>query len=359
LKDSFYTSNLLAEILISHIDKKKIDTVADFCVGGGELLRSAQAKWKGVKVFGTDISNEAILNLEKKHPDWNVECCDFLDEESKSNCKLLKDKTFELILLNPPFTCKGSTIHKVIFDGVNYNVSAAMFFLLNSIKYLTPNGIILAILPISTAYSQKDAKIWNVLKEKYNISILEERDKQYFKACYPPNIIIVSLNDFSIKKQAIPKNGFDLKVKIETIIRGQLSMNEIIEDPSSNNLLIHSTNLRNNQIVNVIYKVKNNYPLVYGPGVVIHRVGSPKPTKVCTLKKNENYILSDCLIFIKTETLIDSKNLKKYILSNWSSFERLYKGTGAKYITLDRLFDFFNLQKVKTKPKRKLNESNK
>lgn len=340
MKDSFYTSTSLAEILISHIDKKKINSVADFCVGGGELLRSAQAKWKNVEVFGTDISKEAITNLEETHPDWNVECCDFLNEESKSNCKLLKDKLFELILLNPPFTCKGSTIHKVEFEGADYNVSAAMLFLLKSIKYLTPNGIILAILPISSAYSQKDLKIWNVLEKKYNLTILEERDKQYFKACYPPNIIIASLNDYSLMKKVHLTNRIELNVKIETITRGQLSMNEIIEDPNSKSLLIHSTNLRNNKIGDAIIKVKNNYPLISGPGVVIHRVGNPKPTKVCTIKETEKYILSDCLVFIKTETHIDSKKLKKYILTNWSSFESLYKGTGAKYITLNKLKDF-------------------
>lgn len=170
--------------------------------------------------------------------------------------------------------------------------------------------------------------------------MIEERDKQYFKACYPPNIILASLNDFSIKKEEFLKNRIELKVKIDKITRGQLSMNEIIEDPNSTKFLIHSTNLRNNQIVNVKYKVKNNYPLNYGPGVVIHRVGNPKPSKVCTMKEEEKYILSDCLVLIKTETHTDSKKLKNYILSNWSSFESLYKGTGAKYITLNRLSDF-------------------
>lgn len=344
MKDSFYTSTSLAKILISHINKKKIKSVADFCVGGGELLRAAQAKWKDVSLFGTDISNEAISKLENTHPNWNVETCDFLNEESNSKCKLLKDKTFELILLNPPFTCKGSISHKVEFDGVTYHVSAAMLFLLKSIKYLSPDGIIIAILPISTGYSQKDLKIWNLLEKKYNLTILEERDKQYFKACYPPNIIIASLNDFSVSKKEVIINRIETNVKIEKIIRGQLSMNEIIEDPNSKLQLIHSTNLRKNKIVDVRYRIKNNYPLICGPGLVIHRVGNPNPSKVCIIKKTEKYILSDCLIFIKTETSIDSKELKKDILSNWSSFEDLYKGTGAKYITLEKLKVIFNLK---------------
>jgi methylase of polypeptide subunit release factors len=341
--DTFYTSSALADILISHINNQKINTVADFCVGGGELLRSAQMKWKDVKIFGTDISKEAISNLNERHPDWNVEYCDFLDEESKSCCKLLRDRTFDLILLNPPFTCKGSKIHKVEFEGLSYHVSTAMLFLLKSISYINAEGIIIAILPVSAAYSQKDHEIWNVLEAKYNLTIIEERDKQYFKACYPPNIIIASLNDFSIHKKTQSQNKIDSIIKIKEITRGQLSMNEIIEDTNSTKLLIHSTNLRNNKIVNVKYKVNNNYPLISGPGVVIHRVGNPKPSKVCAIKKTEKYILSDCLIFIKTETYTDSKELKEYILSNWTLFERLYKGTGAKYITLKRLKAFFEL----------------
>ncbi len=342
MKDSFYTSTYLADILVNYIDEIEINSVVDFCVGGGELLRSAQSKWKNVEIYGTDISIDAISLLEEKHPDWKVEYCDFIDENSRINCKILEDRRFDLILLNPPFTCKGSTIHKAKFEGVDYNVSTAMLFLLESISYLTSNGIIYAILPISVAYSQKDSKIWNVLEQKYNLTILEERDKQYFKDCYPPNIIIVSLNDFRFKKKKDIRKPIELSVKIETIIRGQLSMNEIIEDSTSAKLLIHSTNLRNNQIVDASFKVKTNNQLIYGPGVVIHRVGNPKPTKICTLKKSEKYVLSDCLIFIKTVTQLDANELKKYIILNWSSFEKLYKGTGAKYITLNRLKDYFN-----------------
>lgn len=342
MSDSYYTSTYLAEILVNYIDKKRINSIADFCVGGGELLRSAKSKWNDVEVYGTDISNDAISLLKERHPDWNVEFCDFISENSRASCKILEKRKFDLILLNPPFTCKGSTIHKTEFEGVNYNVSTAMLFLLESIKFLTLNGIICAILPISVAYSQKDSKIWSVLEKKYNLTILEERDKQYFKDCYPPNIIIVSLNDFSKKKKEDLKRNIEISTKIESIKRGQLSVCDIIVDNSSPNFFIHSTNLRNNQIVDVSYKVKNDYPLIFGPGVVIHRVGNPKPSKVCTLKDRDSYIISDCLIFIKTETHLDANKLKEYIISSWSSFEKLYKGTGAKYITLSKLRAFFS-----------------
>ena len=342
MKDSFYTSTILAEILVNYVEYDKINTVVDFCVGGGELLRSAQSKWKDVEVFGTDISNEAISLLHKNHPDWKVEYCDFINDNSRLSCKILENNKFDLILLNPPFTCKGSTIHKTKFDGIYYNVSTAMLFLLNSISYLSPNGAIYAILPISVAYSQKDSKIWNILEQKHNMTILEERDKQYFKNCYPPNIILVSLNDFKNKKPKETRKSIEFRAKIEAIIRGQISMNEIIEDSTSTKLLIHSTNLRNNKIVDVSFKVQTNHHLIIGPGIIIHRVGNPNPLKICTIKKTDKYILSDCLIFIKTKTHQDADEIKNQIILNWSSFEKLYKGTGAKYITIKRLSFFLN-----------------
>jgi tRNA1(Val) A37 N6-methylase TrmN6 len=341
LRDSFYTSNYLADILVNYVTKEDVKTVADFCVGGGELLRSAQARWKNIDLFGIDICQNAISKLEKDHPDWNVECCDFLNEKSLSTCSFLDGKSFDLILLNPPFTCKGSTKHRIEFDSINFNVSTAMQFLLKSIRFLSPNGILVAILPISAAYSQKDLMIWKYLEQKFHLTVLEERDKQYFKACYPPNIVIVSLNDFSLHRKVSSKNLETINFEIESIIRGRLSMHEIIEDTNSGKFLIHTTNLIENEIVSAYCQIKNDIPLINGPGVLIQRVGSPLPTKICLLKKSDKYIISDCLIFIKTPKVEDAKKLKSFIFSNWQSFQNMYKGTGAKYITIDRLKDYF------------------
>lgn len=343
MKDSFYTSSDLSEILINHISLKNPQTVVDFCVGGGDLLKAAQNRWPNINFFGTDISTEAIENLTIEHPQWKVEYCDFIDEDSRLSCKILKKKKFDLILLNPPFTCKGSTIHKVKFENIEFHCSKAMLFLLEAIKFLKRNGHIYAILPISVAYSQKDSKIWSYLVSKYNLAIIEERDKQYFKNCYPPNIIIVSLNNYDLTSNNTYSKRLKPDIEILSILRGQLSMNELVVDENSNKYVVHSTNLRNNRIENLTYRVRNKNNSISGPGLLIHRVGKPIKSKICIIDKQEHYILSDCVILIQTINESEAEKLKDYIEENWDLFQKQYKGTGAKYITLEKLRTFFKL----------------
>lgn len=347
MNDSYYTSAYLSEILISHVSFKDPKTVVDFCVGGGDLLKAAENRWPDIKLYGTDISKEAVENLTTEYHRWKVEYCDFIDENSRLSCKILRKKKFDLILLNPPFTCKGSTIHKTVFDNKEFHCSKAMLFLLESIRYLKRNGHIYAILPISVAYSQKDSKIWSYLASKYNLTIIEERDKQYFKNCYPPNIIIVTLNNYDITLNKAITESINTEIEIVSIVRGQLSMNDLIIDNNSNKYVVHSTNLRNNKIENISKKVSNNNSSISGPGVLIHRVGKPIKSKICVIKKDEHYILSDCVILIKTINDAEAGKLKEYIDKNWDIFEKLYKGTGAKYITLNKLKIFLTPQNTR------------
>ena len=343
MKDSFYTSTFLAEILVNYVGNHDVNTVADFCVGGGELLRAAQTKWNKAQYYGIDISNQAISSLSVLHPEWLTETCDFLDKNSRSKCSLLKNMSFDLVLLNPPFTCKGSTINKVVHNDVSFNVSTAMLFLVESLKYLKKNGVLFAILPISAAYSQKDRKIWEVLVNNYNLSILEERDKQSFRNCNP-NIILVSLNSYVCVNPPQIKEKLRFNMTDISIFRGKLSMYEVKESAFTGKPLIHSTNLKNNIIDGLKYNVNRSQSEVTGPAVLIHRVGNPNMNKICIIPESVTYVLSDCVIALKTKTQKDSTMLRDILFANWKDFISLYKGTGAKYITIERLKLFLGLK---------------
>ena len=134
MKDSHYTPSILAEYLISHIKKNKVKTIADFCIGEGDLLKTAQKKWKNVKFYGNDISGRVIRLLKRKYPEWVLGNCDFLNSKSRNKANVFRNK-FDIILLNPPFTCRGSTINHVIFDNIEFNMSTAMAFFVESINY--------------------------------------------------------------------------------------------------------------------------------------------------------------------------------------------------------------------------------
>lgn len=201
MKDSFYTPTFLANSLISYISHKNVFNVADFCVGNGELLRAASVKWPKVKCFGSDISKMAITQTKERHPNWSLSKCDFLNKRSRNRIlKAYNNNLFDLILMNPPFSCLGGTIHKVYLNDRLFRVSTAMAFLMYSLNFLSEKGSLYAIMPNSIAYSEKDKEAWNILVKNYNLNILNEPNEKYFKNC-SPNIILVSLNNIGCFKK--------------------------------------------------------------------------------------------------------------------------------------------------------------
>ena len=56
--------------------------------------------------------------------------------------------------------------------------------------------------------------------------------------------------------------------------------------------------------------------------------------------------MSDCVALLKTRTLEEAIVVKERILEQWSAFEQLYKGTGARYTTVQRLKTAFGVADV-------------
>lgn len=337
--DSYYTSPYLASKLINYIKQFSFDNVVDFCIGDGELIRSALSIWPNIKCFGTDISEKSLRVVKRKHPNWQLGKCDLLKEVSRNRCKIMKKKKkgFDLVLLNPPFSCKGGTVHDVNLANKTFKVSTAMKFLSESIKFLTENGCLLAIMPISICYSQKDRKLWNYLKEKYNLSILEIPNGNFFKNCNP-SIVFISINIDRLPNKNSVKN-VSLGFSKYTIFRGKISVYEA--NYKSNGIpFIHSTNLLKNKLENVSKRVVSKTSVINGPAVLIPRVGKPNPQKICFISNNSSYALSDCVIAIQLKSKSKTKKMYEKIINNWENFKELYKGTGANFITIERLDHF-------------------
>jgi tRNA1(Val) A37 N6-methylase TrmN6 len=341
VKDSHYTPEILANYLVSFIKKQNVGTVGDFCVGEGELLKAVKRKWFSAQCYGSDISVRVIKMLKKQYPDWILGKCDFFNRKSRDK-SIFFNKKFDLIILNPPFTCKGATIHSCNFDGIEYHMSAAMAFFVSAIQYLNTDGVLYAILPQSVAYSQKDYKIRKYLFKNYSLKIFEEINNQEFEKC-TPNIVLAAVND---KELFCCNNSFkQIFTGIEhlKIQRGNISMHNIAKSNGFLIPLIHSTNLKNNKIVNLKYNVESHISRIEGPALLIPRVGQPNINKISIISSKKIYAISDCIIGIKTDTMASCRILKKIIVDNWLYFSDLYKGTGAKYITIERLKYFLNV----------------
>ena len=61
------------------------------------------------------------------------------------------------------------------------------------------------------------------------------------------------------------------------------------------------------------------------------------------LNNQKEYVLSDCVALLKTRTMEEAIVVKESILEHWPAFEHLYKGTGARYTTVERLKTAFGV----------------
>lgn len=344
--DAFYTPDGLAGKLLSFaVDTPH--TAIDFCVGDGGLLKAAEQRFPDIECSGIDISDEVVDNLAARQPLWHLGKCDFRDAEALAKIPFLRGKKFDLIVLNPPFTCRGSTIIKVLIGDDEYHMSTAMSFLVGALPYLSENGGIYAILPVGCVYSQKDRKCWKYLQENYHASVLSEVQKAYFNHKCTPNIVLVYLGrkPYPQVKEQTAKLEAQTKVKLQGISRGRFSVCEMKKVKVGKKRLpyIHTTNMRNGELVDVAFTKEGIKEAVKGYGVLIPRVCNPNLEKVVVYDGREA-ILSDCVILLHTRTKKEAVQLKKYLMKNWGDFKKNYVGTGARYVTIERLKDYFHYQ---------------
>jgi len=335
--DSYYTSPYLASKLVNYAKLFSFNSVADFCIGDGELVKAAVNIWPKIHCYGTDISEQAIKRVKNVHPNWNLGKCDFLNEKSRKKSRVINSvkQGFELIVLNPPFSCKGGTIYEVNLDEKIFKVSTSMKFLAESLKYLSKNGCLLAIMPISICYSQKDRKLWNYLTDYYKLSVLEIPNGNFFKNCNP-SIVLVSINRLEKSELREINTSYSCGLSGYQIFRGKISVHDAVFNYDGIPF-VHTTNLFNNSINANGRNVLNNTSIVQGPAVLVPRVGKPDNKKVCVIPCKMKFAISDCIFAIKTKNVCQSEIIYWKILENWKLFQELYRGTGAKFITMERV----------------------
>ncbi len=350
--DSYYTPSPLADKLTSFVVATQVKSAIDFCVGDGDLLKAVARRYKNVELYGIDISDDALKKLAADCPDWQLIQCDFRDDEWLERVPFLKDKKFDLIMLNSPFTCKGSVIEYVEFEGEEYKVSTAMHFLMRALRYLDEGGGLYAILPISCVYSEKDRKAWEYLKAHYNACILDESERVYFSKnkvkkteetirC-SPSIVLVYAGRYAVQGREGHKPTEFSSLPVTNIIRGSVRMQNPAYSRSPKAVkLIHTTNIQKNALVHLKRVVPGAAQQVNGCGVVIPRVCNPNPNKIALLDGTSTYVLSDCVIVLRTTTMQEAEQVRQHILDNWYDFVTIYKGTGAQYTTLARVKDIF------------------
>ncbi|MEK6743057.1 MAG: N-6 DNA methylase [Nitrospirota bacterium] len=346
LRDQYYTPNEIALRMVSAVKGSDIHCVADFSAGDGSLLRAARIQWPKSSIIAIDVCTNNVKNLKRKEKKWQVFRQDFLNEPSEKKRREVERYrgAVSLVLLNPPFSCRGGAYQSVTFNETEVRCSTAFAFILKALQFLSSNGQLVAILPESCLYSDKDAQARILLHGLGKISIIGANGHKAFSGCTAHSVIILfqkgkksglNCEPWQNKHLHEPHQKNNEQVRIH---RGKVQMHKFESSKSKKGLpFIHSTELQEAGIDIKRYRIKFNENGIRGPAVLLPRVCNPSQHKLIIYEKRSPLVLSDCIIALHCRNNAVANKLHKDMIDNWEHVRKEYTGTGARYITVNRI----------------------
>lgn len=342
--DRFYTSRSLADRLVASCKLKSPLHVADFASGDGALLKAAVRKWPKIDVTAVDLDKSALQRLLACLPASSCYRSDFLKlgtSGSARGCRLPANKKYDLVLLNPPFSCRGNVSVPTSIDGKDFRTSKAMAFVGRALCRLSAEGELLAIMPSSCLSSQKDRAFRQELCKSWNLEVVEKAKSREFDGC-AVTIAVIRLTRRSEKLEEDVRSSLERPAKscgVVTVIRGTMAVSSATRFPGPVPF-VHSTELANGKVKRSGLTVALSSRVVSGPAVLLARVGRPRADKVAFKTSRQRVVLSDCVIALAADNFLSTRQLYVDIQEKWSDLELRYGGTCAPYITVDAVCEF-------------------
>lgn len=351
--DKYYTPLDVATNIIKKADFTSPKICVDPTCGSGNLLSAADKLFENINCFGIDKDRSTINSLRKKKPLWNLSVADFLRENSYKKTKASANlKECDLVLLNPPFSHFKTKYVDINYSGQNLKGSIAMAYLLRSLELFSPREGALVVAPESLLYSQTDEHARHLIEQNYKFEHIQDLEsKTFYGARVHSSTFRLTSKSFEYNPVKTISNNLSL-IKCN-FVRGALP---VYKSKQKINLLesvqfIHSTDLKfiqANRPHNKNYTSVTASGRISGDVILIPRVGVPNVSNTKIYRFNETVQLSDCLIAIQCVGGIEYlKEIEKRLITNWNDFSLIYRGTGARYITIARLQEFLLTLNIK------------
>lgn len=338
--DAIYTPDGLAAWLVAFCAVDQPAVVADFAMGDGSLLRAARDRWPQAILLGNDIDRRSAQSLAAIPGAHRWYCADFL--RAKTRKIKVERAAVDVVLLNPPFSCRGGARLNICFAGKQFKASMAMAFVANALDFLTSNGELLAILPASCLRSQKDAELVAAISELFSVSEIG-----HFQGAFAGHAVAVScirvcrrsLVDVPISAPgaALPVRRVKQRFSVE-LLRGNLPVARASSGSGHKvRPFIHSTELVEGKVSCGARKTDVPCRIIAGPALLLPRVGRPSVTKICVYNGRQSIALSDCIIALRTAPAGNEARLARMLRDGWQSVSDAYFASCAPYITLDKV----------------------
>jgi hypothetical protein len=335
--DRYYTPARLARQMVEICEPAVTGRCLDTACGDGSLLAAARSAYSNVQCIGIDVDAVTIARLRRKHPTWILSRADALSDAAwrrASAARLSVD--CELALLNPPFSMaakKGVVIEVGDFAG---RCSVAMAHLLTVLIRARPKTCC-AIVPESLLFSQLDDRARRFLAPEYSLTSVRSLRNSTFRGGRA-NATVVKVVRYvaPIPSHVGPDDESEL-VEL-SIVRGGLPLFQSILDRAGLPY-VHSTDLCT--IASGRMSIRRVRPLlrgvVSGDVILLPRVGIPLWNSVRALRFQSRVQLSDCVIALCFQSHAAAIRWEAALFQSWDDLVALYRGTGARYVTVSRL----------------------
>lgn len=342
--DKYYTPPEVASRALerAQLTSKPI-ICADTACGSGSLLTAAEDVLQAKYCLGIDNDPEVIRRLRRERPDWRLYVGDFL-KRHRAPPTDFPGATYgvDLLVLNPPFSLGPRKHVSVQYLGHSVKCSVAMAHILRSLELFRPNHGAIAVVPESLLYSNTDQHARELLGQKFSLSELFQLSIYTFKGARV-NSSFVQFGIPSGKPNVLANAQMSSDPIPATVVRGGLQMHTF-KPIASGVRVVHSTALKS--IANDGISAVQERTSVRAKGrvsgwmLLLPRVGVPREDAFRAFYSKHELQLSDCVIGMQFSTKGAALGAERRIRENWQLLVSLYRGTGARYITIDRLMDW-------------------
>ena len=367
---------LIISIICDNYDNdKKIIKILEPSCGSCEFITYIDTIFNNTEIIGIEYNDtifKSIKDLKIKNNSLNIINDNYLKYDIENMNK------YDLIIGNPPYYVISDkqelNKYKKYYDG---RANIFILFIIHSLKKLEVNGILAFVLPKNFLNCQYYNKLRNHIYHNYKIiNIIDCSNYNYIETTQDTIIFIIKNTSIDItdnNKYSINDNDNDndndnnifnsidniiklkelyinsttlhqmnFKVSVGTIVWNQHK--HILTNDNKKTRLIYSSDINNNNLINVKYKNEEKKNYIDKDGfndllLVVNRGYGKSKYKFnyCLINIDEKYLIENHLICIKYKKIIEKEELMKLyqiIINSFNderttNFIKLYFGNNA------------------------------
>lgn len=338
--DCYYTPEPVARRILEQAHLQRAPEVcADSTCGSGRLLQAANDVFGYVECVGIDRDRYAIAELRRRNPNWILAVGDLLNARLRKSFVSIIPGNVDLLILNPPFSLGNRKSVEISYEGQQLRGSVAMAHLLRSFELFSPREGAIAIVPESLLYSETDADAREALGARYSLHKIADLQSSTFRGARAHASAVQISQNSQRKSKKEDALGYG-NVIWTRVVRGGLQVHAMNESKLGTPF-VHSVDIRRlleQQDVSWLRRTSNSVRgRVDGWMVLVPRVGMPEKGLVRPVEIAQTVQLSDCVIALQCTSKATAAKLATRIKESWEGFRGIYRGTGARYVTVLRL----------------------